>query len=107
MPPEPRLSELLADDLGLTPADIIAHIDHYFGRPHGLTDAELIDIVRADLDPWAIRSWPDAFFGTSEPPDPNVCRCVALGGLEHAPGPECPRPAVNMRKEGPPSTHPG
>jgi len=89
----PRLSELLADDLGLTPADVIAHIDHFYGRPHGLTDVELIDIVRGDLDPWGIRSWPDAFFGSSEPRNPNVCRCRALGGLEHAPGPDCPLPS--------------
>jgi hypothetical protein len=87
---EPWLSELLADDLGLSPADVIAHIDHYFGRPHGLTEREIIDIVRGDLDPWCIRSWPDGFFGTSEPRDPGVCRCVALGGREHAPGPGCP-----------------
>lgn len=90
---EPRLSELLADDLGLTPADIIAHIDYLFGRPHGLTDAELIDIVRSDLDPWGIRTAPDSFFGASEPRDPNRCRCRALGGLEHASGPECPLPS--------------
>jgi hypothetical protein len=87
---EPRLSELLADDLGLSPADVIAHIDHYFGRPHGLTDHELIDVVRRDLDPWCIRSWPDGFFGSSAPRDSSVCRCVALGGREHAPGPGCP-----------------
>lgn len=89
----PRLSELLAEDLGLAPADVVAHIDHFFGRPHGLTDTELVDIVRRDLDPWGIRSWPDSFFGDSEPRDPNVCRCRALGGLEHAPGPECPLPS--------------
>jgi hypothetical protein len=89
----PRLSELLAEDLGVEPADVIAHIDHYFGRPHGLTDTELVDIVRTDLDPWGIRTWPDAFFGTSEPRDPNRCNCRALGGLEHARGPECPMPS--------------
>lgn len=90
---EPRLSKLLADDLGLTPADVIAHIDHYFGRPHGLTDTEIIDVVRGDLDPWGIRTVPDSFFGTSEPHDPNRCRCRALGGLEHVRGPECPLPS--------------
>ena len=87
-----NLSELLADDLGVTPEDIQAHIAHYFGAQHDLTRAEYIDIVRADFDPWGIRSWPDAFFGSSEPKDPNVCRCRALGGLEHAPGAECPMP---------------
>jgi len=89
----PRLSELLADDLGLTPADVVAHIDYFYGRPHGLTDVEIIDIVRDDLDPWGIRSWPDSFFGSSELPNPKVCRCRALGGLEHAPGPDCPLPS--------------
>jgi hypothetical protein len=87
---QPLLSQLLADDLGLSQADIIAHIDHFFGRPHGLTDTEIISIVRDDLDPWCIRSWPDGFYGSSEPQDLNVCRCVALGGREHSPGPDCP-----------------
>lgn len=87
------LSELLADDLGVTPADIDAHIRHYFGPDHDLTDAEYIDIVRADFDPWGIRTWPDGFWGTSDPVDPGRCRCRALGGLEHANGPECPMPA--------------
>lgn len=87
------LSELLAVDLGLAPEDIVAHIDYLYGRPHGLTDAEIIDVVRDDLDPWGIRSWPDGFFGPSEPVHPGRCRCRALGGLEHAKGPECPVPA--------------
>jgi len=91
VPPQPRLSELLADDLGLTPADIIAHIDHFYGRPHGLTDAEIIDIVRGDLDQHGCRTVPERFW-PSEPRDTTVCRCVALGGREHAPGPECPMP---------------
>jgi len=93
-----RLSELLAEDLGLTPDDVIAHIVHFYGREHGLTDAELIDIVRSDLDPWGIRSVPDALFGSSELQDPSVCRCRALGGLEHAPGPECPVPSRERRR---------
>lgn len=88
--PEPRLSEILAYDLGLTQADVIAHIDHFYGRPHGLTDEEIIDVVRGDLDPWGIRSVPDSFFGSSEPRDPNRCNCRALGGVEHKRGLECP-----------------
>lgn len=89
MTEQPLLSQLLADDLGLLQADIIAHIDHWFGRPHGLTDTEIIDIVREDLDRHGVRTVPQRFW-PSEWPDPNVCRCVAMGGLEHSPGPSCP-----------------
>jgi hypothetical protein len=92
MPDQPLLSQLLADDLGLMQQDVIAHIDHYFGRPHGLTDAEISDIVRRDLDPYCMRSVPQ-YWWPSEWPDAKVCRCRALGGLEHAPGPECPVPS--------------
>lgn len=84
------LSQILADDLGLMQQDVVAHVVHRYGRNNDLTPDEIIDIVRTDLDPWCIRSWPEGFFGSSEAPDPNVCRCRALGGLEHAPGPECP-----------------
>jgi len=98
MPDQPLLSQLLADDLGLMQQDVIAHVDHFFGRPHGLTETEIIDAVRGDLDPWGIRSWPDSFFGTSEPRDPTICHCRALGGLEHKRGPECPIPSRQIER---------
>lgn len=85
---ERLLSQILADDLGLMQQDVIAHVIQRYGRDNDLTPAEIIEVVRGDLDHLCERSVPDYWWGTRE--RDGLCRCSALGGREHGPGPECP-----------------
>lgn len=83
-----RMSELLAEDLGMTPGEIIGFCAARYQID--IDDALPVEVeaVRYDLDEHCVRSVPDYWW--PETPDPTVCRCPALGGLEHAPGPDCP-----------------
>jgi hypothetical protein len=85
-------SQLLAYDLGMTADEIIAFAAIRYGWDVDDATDDEVAAVRLDLDPYCIRSVPQ-YWWPSEWPDGKVCRCRALGGLEHAPGPECPMPS--------------
>lgn len=77
----------LAEDLEVDPGDVRVIADRI-----GVEGDELHQLdcghIRAMLDPHGERTVPEMYYAA--PRDPRVCRCPALGGLEHSPGPRCP-----------------
>lgn len=91
VPPTERMSDILAYDLGLAADEIVAFAAIRYGFDVDDATVEEVAAVRLDLDGDGVRSVPERFW-PSEYPDPTVCRCRAMGGLEHKRGPECPVP---------------
>ena len=87
------MSKLLADDLGLPADEIAAFAAIRYGWDIDDATDEEAAAIRLDLDSeLCVRSVPQ-YWWPPEWPDAKICRCRALGGLEHAPGPGCPLPS--------------
>lgn len=99
VPPVERMSDILAYDLGLTAEEIIAFAAIRYGFDVDDASVEEVAAVRLDLDGDCARSVPELFW-PPEYPDPTVCRCRAMGGLEHKPGPDCPVPPRQVNRPG-------
>lgn len=86
------LVDFLADSLGMQPNDIASFAAVRYGTDPDLDlPDEVAAAVRADLDVHCCRSVP-AVWWPETGLDPFVCRCRAMGGLEHSPRPDCPLP---------------
>lgn len=60
----------------------------------------VVDEVDDILNPWSFRTVPEIITGGQRRAVSRPCRCHALGGLEHEPGPGCPAAAVASRGPG-------
>lgn len=82
--------ELLAEDLAVDPGDIRV-LAEAMGVEGDDFDNDVAAHLRGILNPHCERTAACSDIWWPQPRTDDVCRCTALGGLEHGRGPGCPQ----------------